>query len=164
MTTTRTSTATYTTTDVENVVRRLKADLAMIADSTRAWTPTKAADYGHDIEVLAKKGYLAWVDVTLLSAGVEKVAVKYEVDTDAGTLTSSRPGGVLWPQVPFAHLRITIGYTAEYDDEARQSMSGRLRIPWTTSYDDTSHSSLSGGGSRNYTSNTYGMKRKDWAV
>lgn len=164
MTTTRTSTGTYTTTDVENVVRRLKADLAMIADSTRAWTPAQAADYGHDIEMLAKKGYLAWVDVTLLSAGVEKVAVKYEVDTEAGTLTSSRPGGVLWPQVPFAHLRITISYTSDYDDEARQSMSGKLRIPWTTSYADTSHSSLSGGGGRNYTSNAYGMKRKDWAA
>ena len=39
MSQTRTASATYTTTDIENVVRRVKADLAMIADSTGAWTP-----------------------------------------------------------------------------------------------------------------------------
>jgi hypothetical protein len=159
---TATITETYTTVDIENVVRRVKADLAMIADSTGAWTPAKAADYAHDIEMLAKKGYLAWVDVTLLSAGTEIKAVRFAVDTDSGSLTSSRPGGVLWPKVLFAHLRIIIGYTDAYDDAARRDMSGRLRVPWTTSYDDTSHSSLSGGGDRNYTSNSYGMKRKDW--
>ena len=38
MSATRTATATYTTVDIENVVRRMKADLAMIADSTGAWT------------------------------------------------------------------------------------------------------------------------------
>lgn len=63
MSQTRTGSATYTTTDIENVVLRVRADLAMIADSTGAWRPEKAADYVHDIEVLAKAGYLAWVDV-----------------------------------------------------------------------------------------------------
>ncbi len=159
---TTTITETYTTADIENVVRRVKADLAMIADSTGAWTPAKAADYAHDIELLAKKGFLAWVDVTLLSAGTEVKAVRFDVDTDSGSLTSSRPGGVLWPKVSFAQLRIIVGYTGTYNDDARRDLSGRLRISWTTSYDDTSHSSLSGGAGRNYTSNSYGMKRKDW--
>ena len=53
MSQTRTATATYTVVDIENVVRRLKADLVMIADSTGAWTAAKAADYAHDVEVLA---------------------------------------------------------------------------------------------------------------
>jgi hypothetical protein len=160
-TTTRTST--YTTVDVENVVRRVKADLAMIADSTGAWTPQKAADYSHDVEALAKKGYLAWVDVTLLSGGSEVKAVRFDVDTDSGSLTTSRPGGVMWPKVPFAHLRIVIGHTSAYDSDAEREMSGKLRVGWSTSFDDTSHSSLTGGGGRNYTSNAYGMKRKDWS-
>lgn len=159
---TTTITETYTTVDVENVVRRVRADLAMIADSSGVWTSAKAADYAHDIELLAKKGYLAWVDVTLLSTGTEIKAVRFAVDADSGSLTSSRPGGVLWPKVPNAHLRMVIGYTAAYDDDARRDMTNRLKISWTTSYDDTSHSSLSGGGGRNYTSNSYGMKRKDW--
>lgn len=160
-TTTRTST--YTTVDVENVVRRVKADLAMIADSTGAWTPQKAADYAHDVEALAKKGYLAWVDVTLLSGGLEVKAVRFDVDADSGSLTTSRPGGVMWPKVPFAHLRIVIGHTSAYDADAKREMSGKLRIGWSANFDDTSHSSLTGGSGRNYTSNGYGMKRKDWS-
>lgn len=162
MTGTTTSTETYTTVDVENVVRRIKADLVMIADSTGAWTQAKVADYVHDIELLAKKGYLAYVDVTLFN-GVEEVnAVRYYVDTDAASLQSSRPGGVLWPRVSASRLRLLIGYTDDYDDSARQSLSSRLRISWTTTYDDMSHSSLNGAGGRNYTSNSYGVKRKDW--
>src|ERR1700685_1471407 len=99
MSQTRTASATYTVADVENVVRRTKADLVMIGDSTGAWTPSEATNYAHDIEVLAKGGYLAWVDVTLLYNGVEVKAVRFEVDTNAGSLTTSRPGGVLWPRV-----------------------------------------------------------------
>lgn len=162
MTATRTSTATYTTIDIENVVRRVRADLMMIADSTGAWTPTEAANYAHDIELLAKKGYLAWIDLTLLSAGIEIKAVRFEVDTESGSLTSSRPGGVLWPRVNSPHLRIVISYTAAYDDDAHRALRDSLKIGWTTSYDDTSHSSLTGGTGRDYTSNAYGMKRKDW--
>ena len=164
MSQTRTASATHTTTDVENVVRRVKADLAMIADSTCAWTGQQAADYAHDIEVLAKAGYLAWVDLTLMQYGIEKMAVRFNVDTDAGGLTTSRPGGVLWPRLSDATLRIIISYTAAYTEEARQKTSGKLKIGWTKTYDDTSHSSLSSSGGRNYVSNAYGMQRKDWAV
>ena len=159
---TNTTTDTYSTVDVENVMRRMKADLVMIADSTGGWTPAETADYVHDIEALARKSYLAWVDVTLLSGVTEIKAVRFDVDTDAGSLTTSRPGGVLWPKVPSPHLRILISYTDDYDGAARQSMSGRLKIPWSPSGADSSHASLTGGGGRNYTSNSYGMKRKDW--
>jgi hypothetical protein len=161
---TRTATATYTVVDIENVVRRVKADLAMIADSTGAWSVANASDYAHDIEVLAKAGYLEWVDLTLLSNGVEVKAVRFEVDTDAGSLTTSRPGGVLWPRVPGAHLRIVLGYTDAYTSDAREAMKGKLHIGWVTSYDDTSHTNLISSGGRNYSSNAYGMQRKDWAT
>ena len=164
MSQTRTASATYTTTDIENVVRRVKADLAMIADSTGGWTPQKAADYAHDVEVLAKAGYLAWVDVTLLQYGVELKAVRFDVDTDAGTLSTSRPGGVLWPRVTGADLRIVIGYTDAYTSAAREATRGKLRIGWTSSSADISHSGLNSSGGRNYVSSTYGMQRKDWAA
>jgi hypothetical protein len=164
MSQTRTASATYTTTDIENVVRRMKADLVMIADSTGAWTAQQAADYAYDIEVLAKAGYLAWVDITLLQYGIELKAVRFDVDTDAGTLTTSRPGGVLWPRVSGANLRIVISYTDAYTSEARGATRKKLKIGWTTSYDDTSHSSLNSSGGRNYASNAYGMQRKDWAA
>ncbi len=164
MSQTRTATATYTVVDIENVVRRVKADLVMIADSTGAWTAANAADYAHDVEVLAKAGYLKWVDLTLLSNGVEVKAVRFEVDTDAGSLTPSRPGGVLWPKVSGPHLRIVLSYTDAYTSEAREATKGKLKIGWVTSYDDTSHASLMSSGGRNYASNAYGMQRKDWAA
>ena len=86
----------------------------MIADSTRRLDRRKgAADYAHDVEVLAKAGYLKYVDVTLLSNGVEMKAVRFNVDTDAGSLTTNRPGGVLWPKVANAisshHARLYRG-------------------------------------------------------
>ncbi len=159
---TTTATETYTTTDVENVVRRFRADLKMIADSTGAITTEEVNKYVHDVELLAKKGYLYSVDVTLLDAGTEIQAARYTADTDAGGLVSSRPGNAMWPRVTYPTLRIILTYTATYDTKARQAASGELSFGWTASYDDTSHTSLNDDGGRNYVSGSYGLKRKDW--
>lgn len=164
MSQTRTASASYTVVDIETVVRRVKADLIMIADSTGAWTAAKAADYAHDIELLSKAGYLKWVDVTLFSNGAEIKAVRFDVNTDAGSMTTSRPGGVLWPKVSGANLRIILGYTDAYTDAARETMRNKLKIGWVPSHDDTSHAGLTSSGGRNYVSNAYGMQRKDWAA
>jgi hypothetical protein len=161
---TASATATYTVADIEKVVRCVKADLMMIGDSTGAWTPQEAANYAHDVEVLAKAGYLRHVDVTLLSGNVEKKATRFDVDTDAGSLTSSRPGGVLWPKVADPFLRIVLRYTSEYTDTARANMKSKLKINWTPTTADTSHSSLTSVGGRDYASQAYGMQRKDWAA
>jgi hypothetical protein len=155
-------TATYTAVDVANVVRRLKADLFMIADSTGTITREKAAQYAHDVEVLAVNGYLRKVDLTLLAYGLEKAAVQYTVDTSTGSLTSSRPGGVLWPRLAEAEFRIVLFYTEEYDDEAKRRLSHRLEIGWAPTSADTSHSTLTPAGGRDYASNSFGMQRKDW--
>ena len=162
MTTTATTTSTYTTTDVEAVVRRVGTDLAMIADSSGCWTKAQTANYVHDIELLAKRGYLRSVDVTLINGGAEVTAVCFTVNTQTGSLTSSRPGGVLWPRIPAARLRIVLSYTAAYTAEAEQTLSTRLKIGWTTTYDDISHSALTRAGGRSYASNSYGIDRKDW--
>jgi hypothetical protein len=159
----RTATATYTYVDIENVVRRVNADLVMIADSTGCWTAEEARNYAYDIEVLAQAGYLAWVDVTLISNGVEVKAVRFEVDTDAGSLTTSRPGGVLWPKIAGATLRIILNYTDAYTSAAREATKGKLKMGWVSCYDDTSHAGLTSSGGRNYVSNAYGVQRKDWA-
>jgi hypothetical protein len=47
-----TATNTYTTLDVETVVRRFTADLVMIAQSSGAMTETEARNYAHDVEAL----------------------------------------------------------------------------------------------------------------
>lgn len=166
MSQTRTASAsqTYTVADIEEVVLNVKADLVMIADSTQGWTTEKARDYAHDVEVLAKAGYLKYVDVTLFSNSVEIKAVRFDVNTEAGSMTTSRPGGVLWPKVASPYLRIILGYTSDYTDAARDAMKGKLKIGWTPTSDDTSHSGLTSSGGRNYASNNYGMQRKDWAA
>lgn len=156
------STNTYSFADVEIVIRRVTADLVMIAASTGATTEAKAKDWGHDIEVLTKNGYLKWVDLTLLSNGIEIKATRFVVNTEAGDLSMSRPGGVLWPKVPNPDLRIVLSYTEDYDTAAREKMRSKLNIGWVPSSADTSHSTLKSNTSRDYVSNGYGMQRKDF--
>jgi hypothetical protein len=160
---TTTTTETYSTTDVQNVVRRFQTDLKMIGDSSGALTTEEVNKYVHDVELLATKGYLASVDVTLLNFGIEVRAARYTVDTDAGGLVSSRPGNALWPRVTFPKIRIILFYTTAYDAEARQALSGKMSFSWTTTTEDTTHSSLKEDGGRNYTSGSYGLKREDWS-
>lgn len=166
MTQTRTAsaTSTYTVADIEKVVRYVKADLMMIGDSTGGWTPEKAGHYAHDVEVLAKAGYLKHVDVTLFSDGVEVKATRFDVDIDAGGLICSRPGGVLWPRVSGPYLRLVLTHTSDYTDAARAAMKSQLKNSWSPTDADTSHSSLRSAGGRDYASHAYGMQRKDWAA
>jgi len=158
------ATETYSVADIEVVMRRVTADLVMIASSTRAITEEKARDWGHDIEFLAKHGYLKKVDLTLLSLGVEQKATCFVVNTASGDLTMSRPGGVMWPLVPNPELRIVLSYTQAYDDAAREQTSPRLKINWVPSKADLSHPTLTASASRDYVSHGYGMERKDFRL
>jgi len=162
-----TSSATYSAVDIENVVRRFTADLKMIAQSSGAITESQAKEYAEDVEMLAKKGYLAAVDLTLLqggSLGTEVRASKYSVNTNAGDLTNNRPGNALWPRVSAPYLRIVLTYTSAYDGAARAATQPSLNISWTPTSADTSHRTLSSNGSRSYASNGWGMERKDFGA
>jgi Bacterial HORMA domain family 1 len=162
---TRTRAATFTSADVAAAVRRMEADLLMIAQSTSAITEDEARDYAYDIELLAQARYLASVDLTLLTGGVngtEVKAVKYDVNVEAGGLASSRPGGVLWPRVVLPYLRIVLRYTPAYDPAAKQRMRPSLRIGWAPTSADTRHLALSQAGGRNYVSGAYGLQRSDF--
>jgi len=157
-------TETYTASDIELVTRRVKADLVMIAASTGAVTEEKARDWAHDIEMLAKNGYLQMVDLTLFSFGVEQKATRFIVSTESGELTMNRPGGVRWPKVQDPDLRIVLFYTNAYDSAARENMRNKLKISWSPTTADTSHSSLQSNIGRDYVSNGYGMQRKDYSL
>ena len=163
MSQTYSATETYSVTDVEVVMRRVTADLVMIASSTGAITEDKARDWGHDIEALAKNGYLRMVDLTLMSNGIEQKATRFEVNTEAGNFTMSRPGGVLWSKVPNPELRIVLYYTAAYDAVAKEKMGRKLRIGWVPTSADTSHTTLTFSANRDYVSNGYGMQRRDFS-
>lgn len=163
MSQTYSATETYSVSDIEVVLRRVTADLVMIASSTGAITEDTARNWGHDIELLAKNGYLRMVDLTLLSSGIEKKAARFEVNTQSGELTMNRPGGVLWPKLPYPELRIVLYYNDAYDTTAKEKMRDKLWIGWVPSSADTSHSSLNAGAGRDYVSNGYGMQRKDFS-
>ena len=161
---TATASHTYSVADVEVVMRRFCADIVMIAQSSQAITEAQAYDYAHDVEALAKKGYLKAVDLTLLSGNIEIRATKYVVNTAADGLTTSRPGGVMWPRVAQPFLRIVLSYNSAYDTAAREAMKGILRIGWVPTTADTSHSALCQAGGRDYASNGWGIQRKDYSV
>jgi hypothetical protein len=157
-----TGTSTFSVADIEAVMKNLKADFRMIAQSSNAITEAKADDYSHDVQELATAGYLKKVNLMLFSNGVEKYAVEYTPNTDAGGLTSSRPGGVNWPRVENAKLEIVLSHNKSYDAEAEKTMRNKLRINWVSTSMDTSHSTLTHSSGRDYTSNSYGMNRRDF--
>lgn len=152
----------WSTADIEKVANRFRADIVMIAQSSGAITEACAHDYAHDVELLAKEGYLKSVDLTLLSSGVEVRAVKYHVNTDVGDLVMSRPGGVRWPKVVDPYFRVVLYYNNTFTESAKQKVSTRLKENWIPTNADTTHSTLISTGGRDYSSNGWGMGRKDF--
>ena len=163
---TATYTATYTVVDIESVLRKFKTGLTMIAESTRAMDAQVAQDIAADLLTLSKGGYLKNADITLIHDNAEIRAAQYSVTEQGGDLTAGRPGGVTWPCLSGAWLRVVIWYTPAWyalTDQTRRGIQQGLKRPWTTNYDDLSHAALQASGGRNFTSNAYGMARKDFS-
>jgi hypothetical protein len=166
MTGSSTHTSTYSVADVETVMRRFRADLSMIAESSGTWSKTEVNNYVSDIEAIAKEGYLSFVDITLLKGNEEVNAVRYEVNTNATDLNPSRFGGVLWTRVDPRRLRLVVGYSQKWEAlniETQTAFKNRLKISWGPCQDDISHNKLSTNSTRNFVSNSYGLARKDFA-
>ena len=153
-----TYTETYTETDIEAVFRRFRADLLMIAQSSRALSEQQALDYADDLELFANKRVLEFVDLTLLDGAAEIEAARYTVDA-SGDLSTSRPGGVLWPQVRDPKFRVVVRYTAAY---YLHDFGGMLKVQWVPTNEDVSHGSLNEVGTREYSSNGWGLHRQDY--
>lgn len=157
------STTTYTVADVEKVMRSVKADLIIIATTTKAMTEQDAANYAHDIEILAKNNYLEYADVTLMNGTFEVRAIKYEFQPEGAT-GSERPGGVTWPLTPKDNggwIRIHLRYTNSSSAEKREKLP--LKISWVPASTDTSHKDLKSSVGRGYSSNGFGTNRKDFS-
>ncbi len=157
------STSSYTVADVEKVMRSVKADLIIIATTTKAMTEDEASNYAHDIELLAKKDYLEYADVTLMNGTSEVRAIKYEFQKEGATETE-RPGGVTWPLTPKdkgGWIRIHLRYTDSSSSDKRASLP--LKISWVPSSTDTSHKGLTSSAGRGYSSNGFGTNRKDFS-
>lgn len=162
MTSSYTSSSTYTDTDVATVMRKFRADLRMMAESSGGLSLSKAEDYAADIELLARYGCLKFVDVRLLSYGVEQKAVRYTINTESEALQSTRPGDALWPRLPLPELKVVIQY-ADGKSDTKSALENKLKISWSPTSDDISHSSLTGSAGRSYGSNGYGLDRQNYS-
>ena len=161
-----TITETYTETDIEIVIRRFRADLIMIAQSSRAITEDEARNYAQDVEVFAKHKCLDGVDITLFSGVQEIEAARYTVDTNTGNLAMERPGGVMWRHVPNPTLRIVLIFTKNYNEVQLQNhlklLQNHLKLKWVPTNADLSHSFLKPISERYYVSNGWTLRREDF--
>ena len=151
-----THTRTYTESDIETVFRRFKADLLMIAQSSRALSESDALDYAHDLELFAKEKVLKFVDLTLLDGTSEVEAARYTVDASGGLSTTRRPG-VMWQRVREPRFRVVVQHTS-----APNHLTARLRLRWANTNEDVSHAGLIEAGSREYSSNGWALRRQDY--
>lgn len=123
--------------------------------------------YAADVKALAQKGYLLEANIVLQdSAGNVIRAAKYEVSTDASTLTAQRPGNNRWPRTPSGQLNIVVRYSQKWHgltDAQKAAFSQTLSAGWTTSSTDLSFPSLTRSADRNYVSNGWGVTKTVYA-
>lgn len=157
------ATHTFTMADVGRVLDCFAADLDGIGQSTGLRTRDDTKAIAADVKLMAQKGYLAEVNIYLKTAsGTIIRAAKYEVNTNAGTLTASGPGNYLWPRTPGGQLCVHVTHTYawwELSDLQRAFFESRLLRPWGILNLDTSFPTLRQVFDRNYVSNGFGLQK-----
>jgi hypothetical protein len=160
---TETLTQTYTIADIGKVIDCFAADLDMTAQSTGLLSREVVTRYASDVKLMAHYGYLQEVNIVLKdSAGIDVRAAKYEVATDATSLTASRPGNNMWPATPSGVLTVIVRYSPRWGglSQAQQTtFRSELGLTWIDASTDLSFPSLTGSADRNYVSNGWGMTK-----
>jgi hypothetical protein len=160
-------TETYSVADIGKVIDCVAADLDMNSQSTGLLTRDQVKDYAADVKALAQKGYLVEANIVLHdSTGTPIRAAKYEVSTDASTLTAQRPGNNRWPRTPSGELSIVVQYSQKWrnlTDAQRAAFKQSLSTGWTTSTTDLSFPTLTRSADRNYVSNGWGVTKSVYA-
>lgn len=164
---TGTLTQTYSVADIGKVIDCIAADLDMNSQSTGLLTRDLVKKYAADVKALAQKSYLLEANIVLYDSSGEPIrAAKYEVSTDASTLTAHRPGNNLWPRTPSGELSIVVRYSQKWrdlTDAQRAAFRQTLSTGWTTSNTDLSFPSLTRSTDRNYVSNGWGVTKSVYA-
>lgn len=160
-------TETYSVADIGEVIDCVAADLDMNSQSTGLLTRDQVKNYAADVKALAQKGYLVEANIVLHDASGQPIrAAKYEVSTDASTLTAQRPGNNRWPRTPSGHLNIVVQYSQKWlnlSDGQRAAFKQTLSTGWTTSNTDLSFPTLMRSADRNYVSNGWGVTKSVYA-
>jgi len=164
MTSSHTTTTTFTQ-DVQNVMRKFKADLRSFAESTGAMTVERADSICHDLEVMALHRYLSRVDIMLYSGESKHLAATYLFNTQNERRDTDRSGAGIWPRVTDPRLFVVLTHTPAYhalQPHERATLSTALELSWSPTDLSTDHSDLTTAGARGYTSNSVALERKDY--
>jgi hypothetical protein len=160
---TETLTQTYTIADIGKVIDCFAADLDMTSQSTGLLSRDLVKQYATDVKAMAQRGYLVEANIVLKdSAGSVIRAAKYEVSTDAASLTASRPGNNRWPPTPGGELSIVLQNSQKWrdlTDSQRAAFEKTLGTSWIASKTDISFPGLTRYTDRNYVSNGWGVKK-----
>ena len=153
-------TSTYAKTDVEDVLRKLRADFNMIGQSTGAITFDKIDDYMHDISLLAINGYIYQVDISQTKFGEEIKAVKYTFRELERPTETNFPGGVVWSPDPHSEIEVVLTYSESYTAVVERNFSQRLKIQWIPAYDDLDHPTLNKSFRGTYAKGNIGLDQE----
>jgi hypothetical protein len=156
-------TQTYTIADIGKVIDCFASDLDMTSQSTGLLTRDLVKRYAADVKAMAQRGYLLEANIVLKDAVGNVIrAAKYEVNTDAASLTASRPGNNHWPATPGGELNVVLRNSQKWldlTDSQKAAFNETLSTSWIASSTDLSFPVLSRSTDRNYVSNGWGMKK-----
>lgn len=156
-------TRTFTIADVGKVLDCFAADLDGMGQSTGLRSRENTKAIAADVKLMAQYSYLAEVNIYLKNAeGTIIRAAKYQVNTNSGALTASRPGNYLWPRTPGGQLCVHVTYTDAWwklSEPQQATFKSRLLLTWGLLNLDTSFPMLSPLFDRNYVSNGFGLQK-----
>jgi hypothetical protein len=163
MTYTESLTQTYTIADIGKVIDCFAADLDMTSQSSGLLNRDLVKQYSADVKAMAQRGYLLEANIVLKdSAGNVIRAAKYEVNTDAASLTASRPGNNRWPATPGGELTVVVRNSQKWrdlTDAQRAAFNETISTSWVSSSTDLSFPALTCQADRNYVSNGWGVTK-----
>ena len=156
-------TQTYSIADIGKVIDCFAADLDMTSQSTGLLTRDLVKQYAADVKAMAQGGYLLEANIVLKSAAGNVIrAAKYEVNTNAASLTASRPGNNRWPATPGGELSIVLQHSKKWSDltdSQKSAFNETLSTSWVASSTDLSFPALTRAADRNYVSNGWGVSK-----
>ena len=158
-----TTTHTYTKVEIREVCKHFSADLNMLARRTQAMDPDEVGNYLHDIIEMANEGCLDKVHIQLYDQSWNRIRVhEYTVNSNV-VGDSSRPGGNSWPRIPSGCLMVVVSCSDERK-LAELERSSKLKIKWESSRLSTDYSDMHTGGTRLYSSGSYGLHRTSYSI
>lgn len=162
---------TYAPQDIHPVVQRMTHDLKQMTQNTEMRAvyninEAQIAQCIHDIQILAERGYLQYVDVCLLNTEqghrVEQKAYRFEMNAAGKKSRTNRPNSVFMSNLDKKQpaLRIVMKYTADYTRDAQIDLETQIFAPWKAAYCDITHQPLRADIDRDYSCNGYAIQRK----